>query len=1081
MPACRPPSLIRRLLSVTPRHALIACVLLLSCPFAAQASEELMLIKPGDELAVVDTAHLHVLAPADEIEQLKPFIARADLIYVRLARDAGYEITHRLTLLLSDDAETHNGFSTTIPVPIVNIDLAPATQASFIYTGGDELERTFTHELTHHLSNDRDPNPFRHVMQEIFGRILPFGDPISLIMAYLDIPAHATMPSFWQEGCAQWSETVYAPPGSPWGGRGRDSLTHMVWRLDAASPEGIPEVSKWRLTQQRWPFGTEVYIYGIAYLRYLDAAYGDRYTIWQFIERQEHRWPFQFNGGPVPLLGKEHTDLIEEARNALMAEQLGQLALIRTQPVTVSRRLTDVDGVVSAPAWTADGRLFAAYNPPYGDPHFIKVAVTPDGSGRISTTGLTSWSQGDARSLPDGTLTYTETHASDNPWARSMISVITPGGHVHRIDGPRMVQDDVRHVGTAPGSYQIAGLHLLPASLHDIVLENVSLNDHFFGSDSAQGWSVFPTQGIPWSPAFRPHADELTWIETDERGSTLLLAPLAAPGTRTVLARVAGRILQPVWNDAGTRLFICSDVSGVANAYCIDPDKPGVLVPVTNTIGGVLACVPKHGGGAFAIIDCDSHGPYLAEIPDDPALWPAAIPAIHLLFPAPLARTAPRFTQLDRSAAHPAGVVGGAALADASAAFGAVRSAPHASPAMPAGAGVLVAPAGGSGGDLLSDAPSASDSARWSLPSDAGDSKDLVARPYHGLEEVRPLFWTPTEFVVPSGGIGVIGMAADPVFTHEFITGVGAGLVNGTPVGMASYDYSGQWIDMGVVATRSQLGYDHIVEDVYGNFYDYAENVNSVEALAGYNLNGLARRYLGYVGVGVSDTQSLDSYTNVYRGVPLATPPALTGRDTFVNATVAFDSSSFYPTSYTYEEADQFAVTAQYNHWQSGYRGASLLGIGTKIISVIPSAGHQLVFGGIVGVSSGQRTLQGQFAIGGYSGIGLPRGYYYHTVAVGNYATAGSVAYRLPVYRPFAGFSTSPFVIRQVTVEGFYDTAKASEDHLFGDGTWYSSVGAELRANLEFWTAFINPGLIFAQQLEDQKKFVTYFSLDYQF
>ena len=181
-----------------PLVASLACISL-----TAVASDAL--IAPGDRLAVIDTAHLHALVPADVAEALKPRIARAEVIYAAMSKDAGYT-PRRLTLLVTDDLDTHNGFSTVTPFPIINVQLAPSLQPSFIFTGSDEFERTLIHELAHHISNDRDPNAFRHTLANIFGRILP-NDPLSLVIAYLSTPAHQTMPSFWHEGSAQWAET----------------------------------------------------------------------------------------------------------------------------------------------------------------------------------------------------------------------------------------------------------------------------------------------------------------------------------------------------------------------------------------------------------------------------------------------------------------------------------------------------------------------------------------------------------------------------------------------------------------------------------------------------------------------------------------------------------------------------------------------------------------------------------------------------------------------------------------------------------------------------------------------------------
>lgn len=999
--------------------------------FAIQATAADALVRPGVGLAVIDTPHLHALVPAAVAEQLRPVIARAEVVYAALAKDAGYTITQPLTLLVTDDSDTHNGFSTVTPTPIINVQLAPALQSSFIFTGHDEFERTLVHELTHHMSNDRDPNGFRRTMSNIFGRILP-NDLLSLAVAYLSTPAHQTMPSFWHEGCAQWAETEYARPGSPWGGRGRDSLTHMVWRLDAAG-DGIPQPGDWRLSQHRWPFGTSAYLYGIAYTRWLAAAVKDRASIWQLIERQEHRWAFAFNGGPQQLLGKDHLTLIGEARTALLAEQRRALATLRTQPLTVAKRLTPEDGIVGAPAWLPDGRLFAAYNGPYDDPGYVRV----DREGRVTSAGYRSWAMGQARSLPDGTLVFSESAVATNPWSTNRVSIVTTNGHRVRLDHRRLLQPDLRPltgvVADGTRHYHVAAIHLTGDGNQALTLCETTVDDGFLFADAETGpLDRLPTQGRPWSPAFRPGHDDVTWVETDATGSRLVSAPViiahpepgangqpvrrpATLGARTVLAEIPGRIMQPVWTADGSQLFFCADHSGVANAYRLDPAKPGVLVPVTNTIGGVLACVPSPDGRELALIDHDRRGPFLARIANDPATWPKEAPHIARAWPAPLAGAA----------------------------------------------------------DAADPKP------RFSLPEGVGEIREATLTSYHGLIELRPLFWTPTTLAVPEGGYGIIGVAADPIYSHEFVGSVGAGPAAGSPVGLASYLYSGGLIDFGVVGWQAERSFDEQIVDSFGRRYDYTENRRSAEVLLGTGLTGFRRRFQLFGAAGIAEYRPVHSHAKKYAGQNLINLAPFTGVEQYTEAVLAYDDGTLFPTGYSREDGLAFAVTYRHSGYGGDLDGDRVLGLGSYVFSVLPSWGQQLVVGGAVGWSEGDRFLQGQFSVGGTFNLNqLPRGYT-ETTAIGSYLVGGTVAWRTPVWRPFWGHSTTPFVTRQAVLEVFFDGAKASSDRLDGDGEWFRSVGANLHMNMMVWELMVNPGIGVAKQLDGDEDATVLFGLDF--
>jgi WD40-like Beta Propeller Repeat len=994
------------------------------CWLVVHASASDALVKPHESLSVIDTEHLHVLLPTRAVNTLKPAIARAENIYVSMSRDAGYT-PRRLVFLITDDLETHNGFSTVTPFPIINVQLAPALQTSSIYTGYREFERTLVHELAHHISNDYDPNGFRRFSTYIFGRILP-NDPLSLLVAYLTTPSHQTMPSFWHEGTAQWAETEYAT-SSVWAGRGRDSLTHMIWRMDAAENK-IPPVGDWRLSYHEWPFGSRSYLYGVAYTRYLSAAYGDKASIWQLIERQRHRWAFAFNGGPKPLLGKDHITLINEARQALATEQQQQLEILRSKPLTKSTRLTPINSTVAAPAWLPDGRLFAAYNDAYADPVFARF----DKNGKRRSTWKNAYLMSPSRSLPDGTLIYSEARMHTDPWNRARVQIILADGSCVTLKAERLLQPDIRRAGAY--EYDVCAIRLNGDGTQSLVLTGFT---HQYGLlwDDVDEKNIISlkTNGSPWNPAFRPGTQDLTWIETDRDGSRLFMAPLqknpagqTVLGEALVLAQIPGRILQPSWSSDGAWLYFCADHSGVPNAYRLDPQKPGQLISITNTIGGVLACVPSPDGKELAIVDHDRQGPYLARIANDPATWPDATPHISLAWPAPLA-----------------------------------------------------------GNETSKEAgkdEATSTRKKFQLPADIeGAGNTLTAEDYNGVSEIRPLFWTPTTLAVPEGGFGVIGVMADPIFSHQLIGSAGVGLTYDQPVGLASYSYGGWAIDVGVVAWQAERVFDDQIAASDGKLYDYAETTRSAEFRLGHGLNGMRRRFQLYAAGGIAEYRTVHHVADDYDGLFTSTvAPVFSDVERYFEATLAYSDSLMFPTSYTLDDGTSLAV--QYRH--SGFGGElkqdRVIGLGTYVFSFWPRFGQQLVFGGALGWTEGDNYLQNQFSVGGtYNLNQLPRGYG-STQAIGQYLLGGSVAYRTPIWRPFQGYSTTPFVNRQTILELFFDAAKASPDRLNGEGDWFRSVGANVHMNWMVWELMLSPGIGIAQQLDGKEDSRGLFGLDFQ-
>lgn len=1036
LPHRRPTTPIMRVLRLSSlsRVLTIVCALFLVAHVAAQDA----LIEPGLRLAVIDTPHIHALVPAHDAPALEASIIQADAIYVRLAHDARYTIRRPLYVLVTDSFDTHNGYSFVTPYPLIHIQLAPAPPSSSIFTGGESFIRTFIHEITHHISNDRNDG-FRGALESIFGRILP-SDFLSIGVAYLSTPAHQTMPTFWHEGLAQWAETTYASPDSVWGGRGRDSFSHMVWRLDVAAGS-VPPPGNWHYSYHRWPFGSETYLYGLAYLRYLDATYGAQVSPWVFAEQQSHQWAFCFDNAPYPLVQRHHSTLIEDASAALMQEQRENIAILQQQPVTHAKRLTPPDFRLGAPCWTPNGQLFAALDDPCDHPRFARV----DAAGAITWTSTYAFDLSSSRSLSDGTIIYSVIPEAGDNYRHSQVHIQSASGRDITLYTQRLLQPDIRSIDALHNSStdmkQICAIRLCPLGQQELVLTNVALPSSWWQTMPEEQWTIHPTMGRPWTPTFRPSHDALCWVETDDAGSHLILATLATPRDRTVLANIPGRILHPSWSADGKYLFICADHSGVPNAYRIDPDAPGIVVPVTNTIGGIIACVPSPDGKELAVIDHDHHGPFLARIANDPASWPSTIPSLSLAWPGHLpANLTPALT----------------------------TSTPASSTS------------------VINDAQPTTSEIN-SLPSTAEIVADKTAEKkspahissYHGFAEIRPLFWTPTTLPVPEGGLGIIGVAADPAQTHQLIASLGTGPVEHVPVGLAAWSYAGWPVNIAALAWRSERTYGDQLITNDGLVRDYTEQKSSGELRVGYGLSGSARRWQTWVAAGISHQQVVQKAADRYEGIAVIGTDPFQGHERYIETTLAYDSSMFFPMSYAREDGPSIMFTARQSGFDGDFVGRRIETKGSWVFSVVPNWGQQIIIGGALGWSNSDRYLQGQFHSGGNVAYGLPRGYPSFQTS-GAHLLGWSSAWRTPIWRPFTGHGTSPLVSRQTVAEFFYEGAKVTNDHLNGTGPWVRSAGGELHWSFSFWETLFNPGIGLAKQIDFHQDWSTYFTLDFR-
>ncbi|MCK6491409.1 MAG: hypothetical protein L6R48_24430, partial [Planctomycetes bacterium] len=123
-----------------------------------------------------------------------------------------------------------------------------------------------------------------------------------------------------------------------------------------------------------------------------------------------------------------------------------------------------------------------------------------------------------------------------------------------------------------------------------------------------------PSDAAPWSPCVHPGADEVAWIERAARSSRLMTARLPGLGQPAVRWQVDGVLAAPAFTPDGAAIAVCSDHTGVFNAWLV-PAAGGAPRALTNSPGGVLACVPSPDGSRFAFIDHDRDGAYLGLLP----------------------------------------------------------------------------------------------------------------------------------------------------------------------------------------------------------------------------------------------------------------------------------------------------------------------------------------------------------------------------------------------------------------------------------------------------------------------------------
>jgi hypothetical protein len=170
----------------------------------------------------------------------------------------------RIDLVLSDDADYSNGYSTVLPSNRITVYLAPPATSSSTSVYDDWLRLVITHELTHIFHLDRADGIWR-VLQRLFGRapgLFP----------------NTYQPDWVAEGIATYYESRFTAAGRLRGGY-HAQLLYATAR-DGAWPSSHDAV----FANSTWPAGNRPYAWGSYFFDSQRKLHGDS-VVPRFIDR----------------------------------------------------------------------------------------------------------------------------------------------------------------------------------------------------------------------------------------------------------------------------------------------------------------------------------------------------------------------------------------------------------------------------------------------------------------------------------------------------------------------------------------------------------------------------------------------------------------------------------------------------------------------------------------------------------------------------------------------------------------------------------------------------------------------------
>ncbi len=241
----------------------------------------------------LSSPHFHLHYHDGLEDSARQAIAIAERVHDKLVPLLNWEPREPIDMVLTDEIDLANGFTTPFPANHIELWLTPFDDGLLDFSAW--LESLITHEYTHLLHLDAVAGPPAKSRQ-IFGR-----NPYTLAFPAI------FQPTWVLEGIATYVET----DKSRGVGRVQSSYFDMLMRMEVEN--GVRSINWANQPTAVWPSGTVAYLYGSEFMAFVADKYGEdklfewitRYRNYLIPWRINHNARRVFNGKPLAVLWDE--------------------------------------------------------------------------------------------------------------------------------------------------------------------------------------------------------------------------------------------------------------------------------------------------------------------------------------------------------------------------------------------------------------------------------------------------------------------------------------------------------------------------------------------------------------------------------------------------------------------------------------------------------------------------------------------------------------------------------------------------------------------------------------------------------
>ncbi|MBC7957230.1 MAG: hypothetical protein H7Y33_15320 [Cytophagales bacterium] len=356
------------------------------CLFTSFASAQS--IEPAKDWQTADSAHFRVNYRSAWRAQAERVVQAAERAYPKVTKALAWEPRGRTEILLIDQYDLANGFSTPLPYNIIGVFLAPPDKGELL-DNSEWLDLLLTHEFTHTVHLDK-VRGVPGVLQTIFGR-----QPIFFPNMF--------EPGWAIEGLAVYNESEV--------GTGRGRLLGPVFEawLRAEAKSGFLSLREINAGGRALPV-SKSYLYGAYFYEFLARKYGPD-AIYKGVDHYSGNppmWP-RLHTNPVNATGKTMDVLWDEFLVDLKQQVQERAQAVTRVPEAVGERLAGPLFGVGAVAALPGGATLAVLDDGVNHTQLVKVSadgkqtvladvnrtaelnVAPDGRVLVAQPDICNW------------------------------------------------------------------------------------------------------------------------------------------------------------------------------------------------------------------------------------------------------------------------------------------------------------------------------------------------------------------------------------------------------------------------------------------------------------------------------------------------------------------------------------------------------------------------------------------------------------------------------------------------------------------------------------------------------------------